>query len=148
MKTRDILILVLGATAGVIADRLFGKPASVRSIKTEDTTENKFYTNGEWADDYEYIREMNLWNRNSAANYHNFEKSLADTQPIRVDEVGKGVDLFEKLNAMNNIEDVKFNAVWAAIREINSIIGRHPNKQSETDETGAWDLDEWNKESE
>jgi hypothetical protein len=137
MKTRDILIFVSGAIVGVIVDRLFGKLASVRSIKTEGITENKFYTNGEWADDYEYIREMNLWNRNSAANYRNFENSLAgddwieehedsdspadqefyfdelithvftpdelaevravsdslaDTQPIRVDEVEKGVE--------------------------------------------------------
>jgi hypothetical protein len=80
MKTKNILIFTLGVILGVIVDGLFSKLASSRGIKTEDTAVNKFYTNGKWAADYEYIREMNLWNRASAANYHNFEKSLADAQ--------------------------------------------------------------------
>jgi hypothetical protein len=106
MKLKNLLIFTAGVAVGVIAVKVFGKLSSGKGMKTEDAAEDDVWVANYSSDSMDIslwqreddplnlvftpdeLAEMYLWDSASGADYHNFEKSLADTQPVRVDETG------------------------------------------------------------
>jgi hypothetical protein len=123
MKTRDILILVLGATAGVIADRLFSSDRLdyerlARALMDTPLKPDEYEDDDVWVARYTEPIDISHWQGEEVAEFKALRRrytaamvkmeqgeyaqvkavsdSLADTQPIRVDEVGKGVEGCQK----------------------------------------------------